>query len=196
MNTFSALLDLCHRWISLTKGQEYGALIVSSVISQNKLSSRRDFRHHGAHMKHYSDVIMDTIASQITSLTIFYSTVYSDADQRKHQSSAPLAFVRGIQMASNAEMFPFDDVIMNANGNRRQSKTNHQGFVSTSNKTSYRKISCRLEPARPGCRMCISLSKFGRRRGSSATETLVKFNGDRNIRNTNLAPSRLCEISR
>ena len=45
---------------------------------------------------HYSDVIMDTIASQITSLTIVYSTVYSDADQRKHQSSAALAFVRGI----------------------------------------------------------------------------------------------------
>ena len=37
---------------------------------------------------------MGAIASQITSLTIVYSTVYSDADQRKHQSSALLAFVR------------------------------------------------------------------------------------------------------
>ena len=64
---------------------------------------------------------MGTIASQITSLTIVYSTIYSGADQRKHQSSASLAFVWGIhrgpvqfsaQMASNAEMFPFDDVIM------------------------------------------------------------------------------------
>ena len=45
---------------------------------------------------HYNDVIMGTIASQITSLTIVYSIVYSDADQRKHQSSASLAFVRGI----------------------------------------------------------------------------------------------------
>ena len=44
----------------------------------------------------YCDVIMGEIASQITSLTIVYSTVYSDADQRKHQSSASLAFVRGI----------------------------------------------------------------------------------------------------
>ena len=42
---------------------------------------------------HYSDVIMATIASQITSLTIVYSTDYSDADQREHQSSASLAFV-------------------------------------------------------------------------------------------------------
>ena len=51
---------------------------------------------------------MGAMASQITSLTIVYSTVYSDADQRKHQSSASLAFVAGTgefptQMDSNAE---------------------------------------------------------------------------------------------
>ena len=45
---------------------------------------------------HYNDVIMTTIASQITNLTVVYSTVYSDADQRKHQSSASLAFLWGI----------------------------------------------------------------------------------------------------
>ena len=56
---------------------------------------------------------MGAIASQITRITIVYSAVYSDADQRKHQSSALLAFVWGIH--SNAEMFPFDDVIMNQN---------------------------------------------------------------------------------
>ena len=48
---------------------------------------------------HYNDVIMGAIASLISSLTIVYSTVYSDADQRKHQSSASLAFVRGIHWA-------------------------------------------------------------------------------------------------
>ena len=57
--------------------------------------------------KHYGDVMMGAIASEITSLTIAYSTVYSDADQRKHQSSASLAFIRTgefpAQMASNAE---------------------------------------------------------------------------------------------
>ena len=54
---------------------------------------------------------MSTIASLITSLAVVYSTVYSDADQRKHQSAASLAFVRGIHrdrwiprtMASYAE---------------------------------------------------------------------------------------------
>ena len=45
-------------------------------------------------LHHYNDVIMDEMASQITSLTIVYSTVYSGPDQRKHQSSALLAFVR------------------------------------------------------------------------------------------------------
>ena len=45
---------------------------------------------------HYDDVIMTTIASQITSLTIVYTAVYSGTDQRKNQSSASLAFVWGI----------------------------------------------------------------------------------------------------
>ena len=63
-------------------------------------------------MWHYRDVIMGVMASQITSLTIVYSTVYSDEDQRKHQSSASLAFFVGnspvtgefpAQMASNAD---------------------------------------------------------------------------------------------
>ena len=70
---------------------------------------------------HYSDVTMDLIASQITSLTIVYSSVYSSADQRKHQGSASLAFVRGIHRRPvnsphkgpvTRKMFPFDDVIM------------------------------------------------------------------------------------
>ena len=50
----------------------------------------------GIRVYHYNDVIMTTIASQITSLTVVYSTVYSDAAQRKHQNSASLAFVWGI----------------------------------------------------------------------------------------------------
>ena len=45
---------------------------------------------------HHNDVIMSAMASQITSLTVVYSTVYLVADQRKHQSSASLAFGRGI----------------------------------------------------------------------------------------------------
>ena len=70
---------------------------------------------------HYSDVRVDAIASQITSLTIVYSNIYSSPDQSKHQSSASLAFVWGIHRRPvnsphkwpvTRKMFPFDDVFM------------------------------------------------------------------------------------
>ena len=72
-------------------------------------------------LPHNCDVIMDAVASKITSLTIVYSTVYSDADQRKHQSSASLAFELGFHRGPvnsphkwpvTRKMFSFDDVIM------------------------------------------------------------------------------------
>ena len=70
---------------------------------------------------HYNDVIMGAKASQITSLTIVYSTVYADADQRKHQSFALLALCAGNSPGPvnsphkgpvTRKIFPFDDVIM------------------------------------------------------------------------------------
>ena len=70
---------------------------------------------------YYCDVMMSTMASQITGLTIVYSTVYSGPDERKHQSSALLTFVREIHRwpvnsphkgPVTPTMFPFDDVIM------------------------------------------------------------------------------------
>ena len=76
----------------------------------------------GYAINHYCDVVMGAMSSQITSLTIVYSIVHSGADQRKHQSSASLAFVRGIHRwpvnsphkgPVTRKMFPFDDVIMN-----------------------------------------------------------------------------------
>ena len=77
--------------------------------------------HIMEYVSHYTDVIMSEVASQITSLTIVYSIVYSDVDLRKHQSSASLAFVRGIhrwpvnsphKWPVTRKKFPFDDVIM------------------------------------------------------------------------------------
>ena len=71
---------------------------------------------------HYDDVIMSAIASQTTRLTIVYWSVYSGADQRKHQSSTSLAFVHGIHWwrmnslhkgpVTLKKMFPFDYAIM------------------------------------------------------------------------------------
>ena len=71
--------------------------------------------------RHYNDVIMGAMAYQITSLSIVYSSVYLGAHQRKHQSSASLAFVRGIHRGPvnsphkwpvTRKMFPFDDVMI------------------------------------------------------------------------------------
>ena len=64
---------------------------------------------------------MGAVTSLITSLTIVYSIVYSDADQRKHQSSELLAYVRGIHRGPvnsphkwpvTRKMFPFDNVLI------------------------------------------------------------------------------------
>ena len=84
-----------------------------------KTMPRKRFPHNW--LSHYTDVTMSPMASQITSLGIVYSTVYSGADQRKHQSSASLTFVRRIHRGPvnsphkrpvTRKMFPFDDVIM------------------------------------------------------------------------------------
>ena len=86
---------------------------------REQISSEYESNYNGFH--HYCDIIMHKMASQITSLTIVYLTVYSVQDQTKHQSSASLAFVQGIhRWPVNSlhkgpvmrKMFPFDDVIM------------------------------------------------------------------------------------
>ena len=72
--------------------------------------------------EHYSNIIMSAMVSQIISLTIVYWIVYSGADQRKHHSSASLAFVRGIHRwpvnsphkgPVTRSVFPFDGVVVN-----------------------------------------------------------------------------------
>ena len=78
--------------------------------------------HHNWYIytyKHYSSSPYSSLHTR--HFTIVYSTVYSGADQRKHQSSASLAFVRGSHQGRvnsphkgplTRKIFPFDDVIM------------------------------------------------------------------------------------
>ena len=84
-------------------------------------------------LEHYNHVILTAMASQITSLTIVFSNVYSGTYERKHQSSASLAFVREIhrwpvnfphKWPVTGKMFLFDDVIMEI------SKVKWQSFCS------------------------------------------------------------------
>ena len=96
--------------------------VLSPQTSTGKVS------HHGTLPYlpyHYNDVTMSKIASQITSLTIVYSTVYSGPHRTKHQSSASLAFVWWIHRIPvnsphkwpvTRKMFSFDDVIMCCQG--------------------------------------------------------------------------------
>ena len=65
---------------------------------------------------HYGDVITTAMANQISSVSIVYSTVCLGTDQRKHHSSASLAYVRGIH---RCKMFVFDDVIIIFHRKRR-----------------------------------------------------------------------------
>ena len=90
-------------------------------IDGTKLISLVPFIPRFSESKHYGDIIMSAMASQLTSLTIVYSNVYSGADQRNHQSSASPAFVRGIhrwpvnsphKRPVTRKVFSFDDVIM------------------------------------------------------------------------------------
>ena len=103
-------------------GVECDCDVLSSADSQI-VSVGTCLRHYL--WQHYNDVIMGTVVSQVTSLTIVYSTIYSDADQRKHQSSTSLAFVQGIHRGPvnyphkwpvTRKMFSFDDVIIVMSG--------------------------------------------------------------------------------
>ena len=113
-------LNLIHYLVSL-----YANIFQShSIVTKGTVLSIVINHHSNLFLSrsiHYSDVIMGAIAAQITSFTIVYSTVYSDADQRKHHSLTSLAFVRGIHRGPvnspqkwpvTRKIFPFDDVIM------------------------------------------------------------------------------------
>ena len=84
------LKDFCKQ--TYGQKQTQGPVSKSDKMSYCKIS----WSLEATRLVHYNDVTMDAIASQITSLMTVYSTIYSDADQRKHQSSASLAYVRGI----------------------------------------------------------------------------------------------------
>ena len=75
----------------------------------------------GNSIPHFFDVIMSSIASQITGVSVVYTIVCWGADQRKHQSSPSLASVREIHRwpvnslhkgPVTRKIFPFEDVIM------------------------------------------------------------------------------------
>ena len=119
----SAHLLICKYWFQIIYLNERVLKITIFKVTHVELciiSSRQDCASW-EYAEHYSEAIMGTMASQITSLTIVYSTVYSGTDKRQHQSSASLAFVQGIHRwpvnsphkgPVTQKRFSFDDVIM------------------------------------------------------------------------------------
>ena len=109
-NIFRVIGLLCekftdHRWLPRTKASDAELWCFLWSASERIVQ--------------YNYVIMGAMASQISDVSIVYSNVCSD--QRKHQSSASLAFVRGLHWwpvnsphrgPVTRKMFPFDDVIM------------------------------------------------------------------------------------
>ena len=71
-----------------------GTVDIQKVLAEVMAEQTRSYNMSSTN--HYNDVMIGTIESQMTSPTIAYSMVYSGADQRKQQSPASLAFVRGI----------------------------------------------------------------------------------------------------
>ena len=85
------------------------------------LKSGLSFCTNSYSVNHYNDVIMGVTASQITRVSMVYSTVCTGEDQRKYQSSTSLVFVRGIhrwpvnspqQGPVTQKMFPSDDIMI------------------------------------------------------------------------------------
>ena len=104
-----ALATVQSAWWLLMARYLLGARPSAAIIPRRLVGSSLRWRHNGH----------DGVSN--TSLTIVYSTVYSDAYQRKHQSPASLAFVGGIHREPvnsppkwpvTRKMIPFDDVIM------------------------------------------------------------------------------------
>ena len=112
---------LVYEWLNMKIPCHGNAFYIIGTLLWEYTCKPPDFSHKRTVLKHYNDAIMGALASQITSLASVYSTVQLCADQRKHQNSASLAFVRGVHRRPvnsphkgpvTRKMFPFGDVIM------------------------------------------------------------------------------------
>ena len=115
------VLTLCteHDCVSVVLCANFGNDFTTEIdVLDERNFTRFEFKRHPppppppdkmTAILHYDDVTMSAMSSQITSLTIVCSIVYSGTDQRKNQNSSSLA---SSQRASKAEMFPSDDVIV------------------------------------------------------------------------------------
>ena len=107
--------------IHVTHGSNQHIIIYDCLKLMPNYLFRCILHKHPCYNSHYSDVIMSAVASQITGVSIVYSTVCSSTWQRNSKSFASLGFVRGIHRQPmnsfykgpvTRKMFPFDEVII------------------------------------------------------------------------------------
>ena len=136
---------------------------------------------------HYSDLIMGAIASQITSLTIVYPTIYSDADQRKHQSSTSLAYVWVIHRGPvnsphkwpiTRKVFPFDGLIIDTPLNVHCFSSSDKVAVMISHK--YPRLSSTISDVYNGIN--LALNKPATQSSNRITTADTAVDGNRNAR--------------
>ena len=131
----------------------YHEVLAFDSLSQRQVSSDNRWCGIWCELWHYSDVIMGTMASQITSLTIVYTTIYPGADQIKQLSPASLAFGWGIHRGPRNSphkwpvtwiILPFDDVIMvkgafcSSNGTRDHLSRQEPNFARNVSRCKHR----------------------------------------------------------
>ena len=125
------------------KGQIFIVIVLICIfcfsISISQGNTKALLYYHFATCGPLQCVIMSAMASQITSLTIDYSAVYSGTDRRKRQSCVSLAFARGIHRwpvnsphkgTVTRKIFPLDYVIMPLVGSPHKGPGNRYSSVS------------------------------------------------------------------
>ena len=91
METLSTILALCERRTQVVSNAELSRVFFVVSLNKGWVNILVD---DDLIPGHYSDVIMRAMVSHLISVSIVYSTVCPGANQRKHQSSASLSFVR------------------------------------------------------------------------------------------------------
>ena len=122
MNMCVYMFGMSHTNLIMSVGRNMVSLLKQKHVSFKHTSLEIYVVNSGKIFQtHYSDVTMSMMASQTTGVSIVCSTVCSTIDQRTHQSSTSLAFVRGIYRwllnsphkgPVTRKTLPFDDVIM------------------------------------------------------------------------------------
>ena len=111
-------------------------------------------------ISHYGDVIMSAMASEITSFTIVYSTVYSGADDQKSPLLGEFTGEFPTQRPVTRKMFPFDDIIMHTTFSSSNAATQSTAAIAKKNIYLKRVLNTNLVKSRLPITYFFSIQSF------------------------------------